>query len=227
MLGINLAVELSRRGRDCLLVDLDPWGGDVGTYLEPESVDPRRGLLPLLKLEHEAISEDAVARECQRVGDHLLVLLGFIRPEPDLLRGRIDDLLRSAMGMAQVTVVDLGRMVADSPCLEAFSACDQVLLTVRPDLQGALAAERALALLPEAPDVVASNVRRRGGADVIELSEALGRQVKASIPHLRSPLPRRRARLLRRELSRVIDALPPSAKTDDLRRRAAQKVAVA
>lgn len=226
VLAINLAVELSRRGRDCLLVDLDPCGGDIGAYLDPQRVDPRRGLLPLLKLERATVSKEAVEGECQRIGDHLLVLLGFIRPEPDLLRGRIENLLRSAMRVAETVVVDLGRLVPGSPSLEACTVGDHFLMAVRPDLQGALAAERALALAPDQTEVVATSVRRRGAADVVELSQALGKPVAAAIPHLKGSIPRRRSRRLQRELSRIIDSLSSRAQANEPLRRAPQEVTV-
>jgi Mrp family chromosome partitioning ATPase len=226
VLAVNLAFELSQRDRDCLLVDLDPWGGDVGAYLDPERVDPRRGLLPLLKLERSAISEGAVERECQGITDHLSVLLGLIRPEPDLLRGRIQSLLRSARRVAEIVVVDLGRIVASSPSLEALPVTDCSQLAARPDLQGALAAERALALITGNTAVVATHVRRRSAADVVELSDALGRQVVASIPYLRDPLPRRRTKRLRREISKLIDSMPAREEVSDVLRQVPQEIAV-
>lgn len=226
VLAVNLAFELSQRDRDCLLIDLDPWGGDVGAYLDPQRVDPRRGLLPLLKLEQSAISNEAVVRECQQINDHLLVLLGLIRPEPDLLRGRIESLLRSANRVAEVVVVDLGRIVASSPSLEALPVIDCSRLAARPDLQGALAAERALALITGNTAVVATHARRRSAADVVELSEALGRQVIASIPYLRDPLPRRRSKRLRREISKLIDSVPTRREISDLPGQVPQEVAV-
>jgi Mrp family chromosome partitioning ATPase len=226
VLAVNLAFELSHRGRDCLLVDLDPWGGDIGAYLDPEHIDPRRGLLPLLKLEQSAISQEAVVRECQGINDHLSVLLGLIRPEPDLLRGRIESLLRSARRVAEIVVVDLGRVVASSPSLEALSIIDCSQLAARPDLQGALAAERALALLTGNTAVVATHVRRRRAADVVELSDALGRPVVASIPYLRDPLPRRRSHRLRREISKVIDSVTAREVTASVSGRVPQEVTV-
>lgn len=226
VLAVNLAFELSLSGRDCLLVDLDPWGGDVGAYLDPERVDPRKGLLPLLKLERSAISQEAVVRECQVINDHLSVLLGLIRPEPDLLRGRIESLLRSARRVAEVVVVDLGRIAESSPSLEALPLIGCSHLAARPDLQGALAAERALALIDDNTAVVATHVRRRSAADVVELSEALGRPVVASIPYLRDPLPRHRSHRLHREISKLIDSMTTREEESDVPGRVPQEVAV-
>ncbi|MDP9235459.1 MAG: hypothetical protein M3P01_13050 [Actinomycetota bacterium] len=208
--AVRLALHLAEAGGDCLLLDLDPAGGDVGTYLDPEGLDPRRGLLPLLKL-GPVESQDGIERECQRVTQHLSVLLGFMRPEPDLLQGRIDGLLRSALRVAETVVVDLGRTAAGSPSLAVLSLSDHVLLAVRPDLQGALAAERALALTGTDPLLVATQLRKRGAADVVELSQALGRPVAASVPYLKDPSSRRSRRRLRRELSKLSDALSAPA----------------
>jgi hypothetical protein len=171
-------------------------------------------LLPLLKL-GPVEGHNEIERECQSISQHLSVLLGFLRPEPDLLQGRMDNLLRSAVRVAETVVVDLGRMAVGSPSLEALSMTDQVLLAVRPDLQGALAAERALMVTSGNPTVVATQVRKRGGADVVELSQALERPVAASIPHLRDPSSRPSSRRLRRELSTLSDVISAPARPID------------
>ncbi|MFN2490790.1 MAG: hypothetical protein ABR529_13870, partial [Actinomycetota bacterium] len=87
----------------------------------------------------------------------------------------------------------------------------------RPDLQGALAAERAVSLIEKhqaSVQVAATKVRRRRSADVAELSEALGRLIVASVPELRAPVSLNQGRRLRRELARVIaelDEIEPAA----------------
>jgi Mrp family chromosome partitioning ATPase len=215
VLAVRLALSLAESGRDCLLLDLDPWGGDVGTYVDSEGLDPRRGLLPLLKL-GPVEGQESIERECQSISKHLSLVLGFMRPEPDLLHGRIEGLLRSALRVAEIVVVDLGRIAARSPSLESLSLSDHLLLAVRPDLQGALAAERALALTDGRPTLVATQVRRRGGADVVELSQALGRPVAASVPYLRDAASPRSPRRLQHELSKVHDALSAPAQPIDL-----------
>lgn len=209
MLAVNLAVAFSEAGRDCLLLDLDPWGGDVGAYLDPDRLDPRRGLLPLLKLERGDVTKDSLEHESQTIGDRLCVLLGLIRPTPDLLRGRVANLIDAAREVADVVVVDLGRATPASPSFEACPHADRVLVAACADLQGALAAERALSLTPQATGVVATKVGKRRAADVVELEEALGKPIAASIPLLKSPISSRRGRRLRRELSRLVDEPPP------------------
>ena len=107
VLAANLALAWSRTQRSCLLVDLDPFGGDVGAYLDPALLDPRKGLLPLLKLERNGVSPEAVKREVQQVTPGLNVLLGSLRPACDLLSGRVSEVLRSAHRIADVVVADL------------------------------------------------------------------------------------------------------------------------
>lgn len=225
VLAVRLALSLAESGRDCLLLDLDPWGGDVGTYVDSEGLDPRRGLLPLLKL-GPVEGQESIERECQSISKHLSVVLGFMRPEPDLLQGRIESLLRSALRVAEIVVVDLGRIAARSPSLEILSVSDHVLLAVRPDLQGALAAERVLALIPCEPLLVATKVHRRAAADVVELSQALGKPIPASVPYLRDPRSRRSPRRLHRELSKLGDALSGPARPIDLGAGIPHEVAV-
>lgn len=209
VLATNLALTAASTGRSCLLVDLDPFGGDIGTYLNPEHLDPRRGVLPLLRLERAGVSPDALQRETQTVAPALTVLLGLLRPDPDLFDGRVGDLLRSAERIAEVVVADLGRAVVGSPSLEALENANEILVGARPDLQGALAAGRALSVLDGQHNsrVVATRVRKRRAADVTELAEALGRPIAASIPELKAPAPPRPGRRLRRELSRLIEDL--------------------
>jgi MinD-like ATPase involved in chromosome partitioning or flagellar assembly len=217
VLAANLAVAVARRGKRCLLVDLDPFGGDLGAYLGPERLDPRRGLLPLLKLERADVAPEAVERESQEVTSGLLVLLGSLRPAADLLVGRTSDVLRSADRVADFVVADLGRTVP-SPALDGLSQARIVFLAARADLQGALGAERALSLIgKQAPvRIVATRVRRRRIADVTELAEALGRPVAASMPELKVPVRVNQRRRLRRALDQLtaeLDEAPPVAES--------------
>lgn len=215
VLAVNLAIAIARAGKHCLLVDLDPTGGDIGAYLDPERLDPTRGLLPLLKLERSPFAPQAVERESQEVVPGLRMLLGSLRPAAELLAGRTADVLRSADHTTEVVVVDLGRSVPSSPVLDGLSEMHVLFLAARPDLQGALAAERALSLIGKASvQIVATRVRRRRAADVAELSEALGRPIVASLPELKTPVGPSQTRRLRRELTRVIahlDEIEPAA----------------
>lgn len=190
VLGLSIGRALVRSGRSTLLIDLDPCGGDMGAYLTPDDLDPRRGLLPLLQLERGAVAPEALARETQTVGPNLWLLLGMMRPAAGLLDGRVDDLLRGGTMLAEAVVVDIGRAVSGSPSMGALKHADRVLLAARPDLQGALAAERATSAIGQAHDatVVATRTRRRRQADVVELGEALNRPIAFSTPEVTSPV---------------------------------------
>ncbi len=122
VLAVRLASGLARRGHDVLLADLDPAGGDAVAYLDSAgALDPRRGLLPLLKLERGPIGDDALARELQPLSPSLKILLGLLRPAPDLLAGRADGLLRTASRLAEIVVADVGRRGRDRPRLRLWA----------------------------------------------------------------------------------------------------------
>lgn len=213
VLAINLARAWADSGRPTLLLDLDPLGGDVAAYLDPENLDPRRGLLPLLKLSTGAPTAEALGHETQEVRPNLSVLLGILRPAPELLDGRASELVRTARTLAEHVVVDIGVAIPGSPSLQALHTADRVLLAARPDLQGALATERVFAVMPDdiRTTLVATRVRRRKIADVAELSEALGRRVTLTTPedHRNASSPRRQRRRMRRALERLVADLYP------------------
>lgn len=184
VLACGLAGSLARSGRRVLLIDGDPWGGDVGAYLQPSELDPRRGLLPLLSLRQGAIEAPAIARELTAMAPNFDVLLGLPRAARELLAGRLEHLVRAADELASVVVVDLGAALAGSPTTPLAHDADKILVVARPDLQGALAAERAFVTLGDAfhAELVATRVRGHAMADVVELSEALGRDISLSVP---------------------------------------------
>lgn len=227
VLAANLAWVVARTERRCLLIDLDPFGGDVGAYLDPAMLDPRRGLLPLLKLECRGVSPEAVEREAQGVIPGLNVVLGSLRPACDLLNSRVSEVLRSANRIADVVVADLGRMAPGSPSLQGLDDADHILVAARPDLQGALAAERALSLIDHkgAVRVVATRVRRRRMADVTELSEALGRPITTLLPELRVPVAVNTRGRPRRALAGLVETLGSEQSTAEHRPAPVQQVA--
>lgn len=215
VLACGLAGALARSGRRVLLVDADPWGGDVGAYLHPSELDPRRGLLPLLRLEPGAIAAPAIARETTAVAENFHVLLGLPRAAPELLAGRLEQLAHASRELADAVMVDLGAALAGSPSTALVGVADKVLLAARPDVQGALAAERALVTLGETlhVELVATRVRRPAMADVVELSEALQCDIRLSVPE--SSRIQRVAispqRLLRVGLDRIAEAVNSSS----------------
>lgn len=184
VLACGLAGSLARSGRRVLLIDADPRGGDICAYLDPSELDPRRGLLPLLKLKHGAIEAPVIAQETIALAANFHVLLGLPRAAPGLLAGRLEQLAHASRELAEVTVIDLGAALAGSPSIPLVGFADKVLLAARPDLQGALAAERALVALGETlhVELVATRVRDRAKADVVELSEALQCDIRLHVP---------------------------------------------
>lgn len=214
VLACGLAGSLARSGRRVLLIDDDPRGGDACAYLDPSELDPRRGLLPLLRLEHGSIAAPVIAREAIAVAANFHVLLGLPRAAPELLAGRLEQLAHASRELADVTVIDLGAAFAGSPSMPLVGLADKVLLAARPDLQGALAAERALGTIGETlhVELVATRVRERAKADVVELSEALQCDIRLHVPES-SPIqsiainPRRP---LRRALDRIAEAVNSS-----------------
>jgi len=184
VLACGLAGSVARSGRSVLLIDADPWGGDAYSYLEPSELDPRRGLLPLLRLEHGPIAAPVIARETTTVAANFHVLLGLPRAAPKLLAGRLEQLAHASRELADVVVIDLGAALAGSPSAPLVGLADKVLLAARPDLQGALAAERALVTLGETlhVELVATRVRGTADADVVELSEALQCDIRLGVP---------------------------------------------
>jgi MinD-like ATPase involved in chromosome partitioning or flagellar assembly len=210
VLALSIGRAFARSGRSTLLMDIDPCGGDMGAYLAPDDLDPRRGLLPLLQLERGAVAPEVLARETQTVGPNLWLLLGMMRPAAGLLDGRVDDLLRAGTRLAEAVVVDIGRAVSGSPSTNALKHADRTLLAARPDLQGALAAERAISVMGQGHDftVVATGARQRRRADVVELAEALNREIAFSILDVPSPaagLPR--GRRFDRSIDRLVGTL--------------------
>lgn len=215
VLACGLAGALARSGRRVLLIDGDPWGGDVGAYLQPCELDPSRGLLPLLRLDRGPPAAPAIARETTEVAENFHVLMGLPRSAPELLAGGLEQLARDSRELADVVVVDLGAALAGSPAAPLVGVADTVLLAARPDLQGALASERALVTLGETLDVELVATRVRGGAmaDVVELSEALQCDIRLSVPESSriqsvaiSP-----QRHIRRALDRMAEAVTSSS----------------
>jgi Flp pilus assembly CpaE family ATPase len=180
--AVNLSAAIARSGREALLVDLDPSGGDAGCYL---ALDPRRGLYPMLRLEGGVPEHGRLLAETEeRAG--FLALSGF--PErSDLASPQVlAAVVKTARAGAHTVLVDLGRIldVVASTAAEA----DRVILVVRPDLVSVLGAERALRRLEgggvsrELIDVVVCGLDRRRPGDIAEVGEALGVEVLASVP---------------------------------------------
>jgi Flp pilus assembly CpaE family ATPase len=184
--AVNLATALAR-GNDVLLLDLDPAGGDVAAYL---GLDPRRGILPLLRMDNEIPKPEAIVHEAED-RDGLLALSGFPESSPIASSSVLSCLVDRAKQTDRTVVVDIGRITSDS-ALVAREA-DFILIVVRPDLVSVLGAERALKFLKErrvdlslTASVISGLERRRPG-DIAEVGKAMGISVVGTIPlHHRS-----------------------------------------
>jgi Flp pilus assembly CpaE family ATPase len=180
--AINLSAAIGRSGREVLLVDLDPAGGDVCCYL---ALDPRRGLYPMLRLEGGVPEHGRLLAETEEKTG-ALVLSGF--PEQSNLASpqMLAAIVKTARAGDHTVLVDLGR-VSDAVVPTAAEA-DRVILVVRPDLVSVLGAERAFRRLEggdvprERIDVVVSCLDRRRPGDLAEVGEALGLEILASVP---------------------------------------------
>ncbi len=183
-LAVGLAGAWAASGRSVLLVDLDPAGGDVAVHL-PVS-DVRRGVAPLLALPAGQLDPAAVYAESTQLAWGLRVLVGLSRPDtggllrPDATRA----LVRAARGVAgvELLVVDPGRLLPGSVAAVTLGLAEVRVLAARPDLPGALAAQRALSATQHASMLAVAAVAVQRPADAAELAHALGRPLTGVIP---------------------------------------------
>jgi MinD-like ATPase involved in chromosome partitioning or flagellar assembly len=107
--AVAVADELSRLGRDSLLIDADVYGGVVGPVLG--LLDESAGLAALCRQAGTSRLDAAtVAAACWQVRSSLRVLTGIPRAErwPELRPSAIAAVLSTARSMADCTVVDCG-----------------------------------------------------------------------------------------------------------------------
>jgi MinD-like ATPase involved in chromosome partitioning or flagellar assembly len=219
-IAVNLAAAFARTGRETILLDFDPAGGDVCCYL---GLDPRRGLYPLLRMEGSVSgSERLLAETEERSGFN--VIYGF----PDASELATPDVLREALVAAdaqdRTVVADLGRVSKANSPLAAES--ELVLLVVRADLVSVLGAERALRCLEAAGadrnriEVVVCGHERRRPADLAEVEEALRLPVLGAVPldrrGVRKALIAQRPVVTRRSV-RAFDVLSKSVGQEEAR----------
>lgn len=176
----NTAAALARAGHRVLALDLDPCGGTLAAHL---GLSLRRGLLPLARMKGpRPTPEDLRAEAEPRHGFEAVA--GLPRASD---AGCIDlpAVARAAGSLAPFVLADAGRL--PGPGLPVLAACDRVLLVVRPDPAGILAAEQALVALEGAVpkrsvSLVASGLIRRWMGDLADLRTLLGRPVTAVVP---------------------------------------------
>jgi Mrp family chromosome partitioning ATPase len=183
-LAVGLAGAWAAAGRQVLLVDLDPAGGDVAAHLPVP--DMRRGVAPLLGLPADQLDPAAVQAEATHVGWGLHVLVGL--PGPDtggLLRPATTlALLQAARGVGgvELLVVDPGRLLPGSVAAGTLGLAEVRVLAARADLPGALAAQRALAATQHAHLLAVVAVAVQRPADATELAHALARPLAGMVP---------------------------------------------
>lgn len=196
--GINLTLELARRGERWLFVDLDNSGGDAVAYL---ALSPSRGLNTLSLLPGtELSSPQALLSESEeRLGASFVS--GF--PRQDSITPQIASQVVTALQTSTMpAIVDLGRV--DRVTSVVARAANLVLVAVRPDDVSIYGADRALHFLEnqgvkrDQLCLVVTGWERRRAADLPEIGGALHARVLGMIP-----LDRRAARRAARERTGV------------------------
>jgi Flp pilus assembly CpaE family ATPase len=187
--SVNLAAGLARAGEEVLLLDLDPAGGDLCSYL---GLDPRQGLYPLLRMEGSLSGSARLLAEAEERSGFLGVC-GF--PEPSDLASAdvLAEALAAGRKSGRTVIADIGRVCKTNAPLAAEG--ELVILVVRADLVSVLGAQRALRQLEAAGAhreriaAIVSGHERRRPADLVEVGEALRLPILGAVP-----LDRRRAR---------------------------------
>jgi Flp pilus assembly CpaE family ATPase len=144
----HLAAAVARRKRECILLDLDRFFGDVGTALGVPSDEPARTIADLVALGNEVAGEH-LDRVLWHHADGFRVLLA----PPVEERSRVTpDCFRVALGVASrsadVVVGHVPRAL-DEPAIVGLQRADRVLLVVSLDVLSFRSADRALSVLRE------------------------------------------------------------------------------
>lgn len=120
--AVNLAAHAAARGRDCLLVDADPYGGAVAQHLGV--LDETSGLLAATRAgNHGTLDGAALASACRGVGSSLRVLTGLPRPDRwvEVREVGFHAVLDAAVTLSERVVLDVGFDV-DSEVGDPFAA---------------------------------------------------------------------------------------------------------
>lgn len=177
-IAVGLAAELARRGRDPLLLDVDPWGGAVAQHLGV--LDEVAGLLAAARLAGGGRLHERFGSLQRRVGD-LRVLTGLPRADrwTEVRAGTVEELVQ--LGRAQgPVVVDAGF------CLEEDAAADYAGRPGRTAMTLAAVAEADLLLAVGSADPVGLSRLARGLAELHE--RAAGQPVHVVVNRWRSRL---------------------------------------
>ncbi|MDP2949761.1 MAG: P-loop NTPase [Chloroflexota bacterium] len=190
--AIGLAAALAERRREVVLVDADPWGGNVGAYLD---LDPQRGLFALAYGKDASPNEWAgrLDEELQE-GPGFMVLGGIERAEQrSAISADVMTAATAALGSAfDDVVVDAGCAIAGaaSPATDALlRQAERILVVSEADLVAVWNARAALRYLREGLGVEGEAIgivlKRREGRehyDAEEVERALGAPVLAALP---------------------------------------------
>jgi Flp pilus assembly CpaE family ATPase len=204
--AVGLASETAALGRSCLLVDADVYGGVVAQVLG--LLDESPGLAAAARLANSGgLDVPGLASLARQVDPHLRVLTGIARADrwPELRPGAVEEVLRLARALAQVTVVDCGfaleqdeELAYDTAAprrngatLAVLEAADTVVAVGSGDPVGLQRLVRGLTELKEAvpgvqPVVVVNRVRSSAvpGDAGAEIRVALGRYAGVTEPVL-------------------------------------------
>lgn len=179
--AVNLASALSGPGREVVLIDLDPNGGDIAGYL---GLDPRKGLYPLGLLGRSEYSPEDLRAEIEERGG-IPCIAGFPKAT-SAQAGLLRQIFSSASSADRLVIADIGRI--GERAAEVARDADVVVLVVRPDLISTHGAQRAREILLAAgvPDdrmrLVVNGWEWKRAAEVGELAEAVGLPSIGMIP---------------------------------------------
>jgi MinD-like ATPase involved in chromosome partitioning or flagellar assembly len=183
--AVNLAYALHTAGRNVLLLDLDPNGGDVAGYL---GLDPRKGLYPLSIMGRADYATEALLGEIEeRAG--IKCIAGFPNSTP-MPPAALVEILDSAMQSEPLVIADLGRI--DARSAEVARAVELVLIVIRPDLISTHGTQRATEVLLGAGveksrlRLLVSGLSLRRAADAGEIGQVVGIPLDGMIPLDRS-----------------------------------------
>jgi MinD-like ATPase involved in chromosome partitioning or flagellar assembly len=176
--ALGLGSELARRGRDPLVLDVDPWGGTVAQHLGV--LDEVAGLLAAARLAGGGRLPERFGTLQRRVGG-LRVLTGLPRADrwTEVRAGTVEELVR--LGRAQgPVVVDAGF------CLEEDAAADHAGRPGRTAMTLAAVAEADLLVAVGTADPVGLSRLARGLGELRERSS--GRPVHVVVNRWRPRL---------------------------------------
>jgi MinD-like ATPase involved in chromosome partitioning or flagellar assembly len=177
--AVGLAGEIAAAGEQCLLLDVDAYGGAVAQHLGV--LDEVSGLLAAARAANAGQLDGACLDDLARqVGDRLRVLTGLPRPDrwSEVRASAFEELLEQAARVSTYTVLDVGFSLEGEPpdpfgptapqrnlmTLAALDSADEVLVVGAADPVGLARLARGLVELREVvpgvrPRVVVNRTR--------------------------------------------------------------------